>query len=214
MDKKNKLLIIGLMVIIITSIIVTLPSVTSHYVGSHTWYAQPKCTGCHKQQKLEIESVSPIYLNSLMREFHRATNNEACLLCHRTGNFTEIYDGNNNCGNCHVGTPPETPMHGHNVTIHNCSECHLNPTFNIGSTTNATIKMYYAVLWLKNGSAHQLMANQKGCLACHTGINVNITFTDMYTELVINFNSSSKDVKLSFGGSATSSWLVKGADKK
>ena len=245
MDKKNKLLIVGLVAIVVISIIITLPVVTSHYVGSHTWYAQPKCTGCHKDIVDEINSGDEVYLDyypAPPREFHRATNNEACLLCHRTGNLTKVYeqvDPKGSCKNCHTGewngdpsrrcfgchnADPYYSMHGHNVSVHECMDCHFNPSMwnhcQFHPTTfyphelNGSIKMYYAVLWLKNGSAHQLMANQKGCLACHTGINVNITFTDMYTELVINFNSSSKDVKLSFGGSATSSWLVKGADKK
>ena len=244
MDKKNKLLIVGLAVIVVISIIITLPVVTSHYVGSHTWYAQPKCTGCHKDIVDEINSGDEVYLDyypAPPREFHRATNNEACLLCHRTGNLTKVYeqvDPKGSCKNCHTGewngdpsrrcfgchnADPYYSMHGHNVSVHECMDCHFNPSMwnhcQFHPTTfyphelNGSIKMYYAVLWLKNGSAHQLMANQKGCLACHLAIDVNLTFSGIHTGIKIEYNETADNVSFIPYGSKTIFIFVSGDSK-
>jgi len=243
MDKKNKLLIVGLVAIVVISIIITLPVVTSHYVGSHTWYAQPKCTGCHKDIVDEINSGDEVYLDyypAPPREFHRATNNEACLLCHRTGNLTKVYeqvDPNHSCKNCHTGEwngdpwrrcfgchcpDPYYSMHGHNVSVHECMDCHFNPSMwnhcQFHPTTfyphelNGSIKMYYAVLWL-NESAHRLLTNQEGCLACHLAVDVNLTFSGIHTGIKIEYNETADNVSFIPYGSKTIFIFVSGDSK-
>lgn len=227
MEKEILTTSLILFFILVLSIILVIPTVTSHYVGSHTWYAQPKCTGCHKKIKDEISNGDQIYIATAwpLRDFHRsevsytpANPNEACLLCHITGNLTEIYWFNSsNCGRCHAGGTAPPPMHGHNVSSSpQCMGCHYNPSMQnhwSASFPNATGKMYWAVLWLNN-SAHKPLTRQEGCLACHTGIRVNLTFSNRFDTLLINYNISNNSVNISEGGTSTFSWVVEGADKK
>ncbi len=48
-----------LLAVLVVCVIAVRPTVTSHYVGSHTWYEKPKCIGCHKPSELGISDDNP-----------------------------------------------------------------------------------------------------------------------------------------------------------
>jgi len=195
-----------LLAILVVSIIAVLPTVTSRYVGSHTWYEKPKCLGCHKYDEIGISDDTttndgPHQNLSTYTSVSSDQANKWCLQCH-TNNAT-------------------TP-HGHNATLADCIRCHeaaqarMTEILWINQTDGAHRPLFTAdgdggaLTYPTNGMGN----DTKGCMACHTGIKVNITFSDRYDILIVNYNVSNGSVSFSAGGANSSTWTVQGTDKK
>ncbi|MFZ2071968.1 MAG: hypothetical protein WAV32_10355 [Halobacteriota archaeon] len=195
----NKIVLLAIAVVAVG--IFALPGTLSLFSGQHSWYDLGKTTGndvpCEKcHQDIEDEMVSG---DNGVHKGLSAKKGEASCLCHRvTG--TGVASGHNNS----EGAAPKPGTTAHAAEAIACMICHENNTRTggnypfAGGFKNSTVyngtgaTECYNYSWgNKTGGEHAahndfinqaikdpLMADSnEACIACHTRIGVNITWT-------------------------------------
>ncbi len=169
-----------------------LPNTVSLFSGQHSWYdlgpagSQVPCEKCHDDIADEM-ALTGAHVNIKCEGCHRtdarvgyaidlegdvdpgqgahAASTQECMICHTrspTGtNFTHYYIGDE-CGDCH-GTPFMAPPAG---------------GFNLTGHTDDTGEKAAHLQFVQDSMDEPLMEGaNEACIACHTRIGVNITWT-------------------------------------
>lgn len=188
--------IVLLTVAVIAIGIFALPSTVSLFSGQHAWYDlsaagnDVPCEKCHADIGDEMVSTGA-HLNVKCEGCHRtdarvgyavdwdgdvepgqgahAASTQECMICHGSGNFTHYYL-KQECGDCH-GTPWIAPVAG---------------GFNLTGDDDTGEKAAH-LQFVHDSMDEPLMEGaNEACLACHTRVGVNITWTK---RLYLDFNA-------------------------
>jgi len=184
--KSQKIVLLA--VAVIATGIFALPSTVSLFSGQHSWYdlsAQGNnvpCEKCHADIGDEMTSTGA-HANIKCEGCHRtdarvgyalggnggvepgqgahAASTQECMVCHGGGNFTHNYISTD-CGDCH-GTPWTAPAAG---------------GFNLTGNSIDTGEKAAHLQFVHDSMDETLMEGaNEACIACHTRVGVNITWT-------------------------------------
>lgn len=187
----------------------------SHFLGSHVWYAKPQCLGCHKK---EVDAMSSSTTTGLGNNNpHRATNitTATCKRCHGSSSFAVNKSANSTNAQVDYYVRAHTNSTSGFVSVNRsqgfCIYCHSQ------GNKVSNITPYYVII--SNISAHKPMVNtgdiidnSYGCIECHTGVKLNITFSS-YRRLNMTYNRTTKKLTIIPTNLITLNVKVSGSEK-
>ncbi|MCS4541602.1 MAG: hypothetical protein HY929_04675 [Euryarchaeota archaeon] len=180
-------------------------------------YEQPDCALCHTTIKNEMDASTTTATGA--NNPHNSSSNIASATCKRChGSFSSAVNKTNKSTDAQVDyyiATHKSPPSPSNITINRsqawCPYCHGNPK------KVTTVSTYTNIL---SGNAHSPLvsgANNEtrslGCMGCHTGIKLNITFRNVYQKLNMTYSRSTKMLNITPTNPYSFNVSVSGSDK-